>query len=1448
MATTAAVLNILVSAQTGKASADLRRLNGQLKATEVQASRSTGMAGKFGKAAKVGVAAGAAAAAYGLYKSVSAGARFEKQIDSLGAVSQATGRQMKRLEKQALALGESTQYTANEVALAQTELAKGGLTLKQIMSGGLRSALSLAAAGELELAEAASTTVNAMKLFGLRGKDAMKVADMLATAANKTTADVGDFALALKQGGSVARLAGMDFNETVTVLEALAEAGIKSSDAGTSLKAFFINIGTPSVKAKNMMEDLGLSIFNAKGQLKELPELAANLRQVFGDVSKEEFLEKAGTIAGSDAIRTLFSLYDAGPKKLRALEQANQRHGTAQDIAAEKTDNLKGDVEELGGAFETKGIKLYQKLAPALRAATQAMTDAVKSIDSRQLGQVSHRIDRVVDSLRTFWKESGVTRSVVIEAFRVIRDVVRDSIESLIMITQGWVQVLRGIVKVISGILTGDLGRVWSGVKDIFAGGVKSTIGVFRGITAPFRRIAATAGGAIKDAFGFAWDKIEDLFEDRINNVIGFINGLIDVINLLPGVPDIGKVGEVGGSDDRGQNRKGSKGLHQQHRFSGGPITRPMAIVGEEAPRHHEWVIATNPAFKKANLQYWAQAGADLGVPGFATGGLLGKAAGAVGDVIGGAAGKGADFFIDKLPKPGLQEPFAALGPYLINQVSEYIRDGFREEKFGTLIGLQGSGRKVMKEISARRGWNFADWWALDAAETSHGKNLVNPTSSARLRGQFLDINYGKYGPGSDPAQNPSMRQQIISMARYIAERYGNPTAAWRFHQANNYYAKGGLIGSKGMFSRIQQLAQGGMIDPSWDPGGETIASSIAQLVGAYAKPYDIDITSGYDPSGHVSPGHLEMGTATDVVPRSGNWGGAFAKGLEVLAKLGFEVGYDGSIPGTESWPNHGRGNHAHIEWVGNGTAADARQRLRDFLNGGGGDSSAHSSKEDLPAVYKGARTDSLKFGAVPKSLHGIEKELHKRRVELKRYRAAAADANKRKKPRIEQAITQNIRELEGRVQELERARALERRELAKRKISNRLSKALGKLTGFESLIEAKERSFSAKDQTAQQIVDLEPLMPEIPEKATNAQRELIEKGHVDNLTRYIQTQEEPAYQALLGSAGEWRNTILAGQQKAAGDWQHGKKLGGLEGHWEDKILSAETEIDRSNEYVKKVSEQVAAWRAKHGKDSFPDWLKAAVQKQHETRARLPILRHQEQELRKVLGEGRERFYPGKARVLRPAPPFAGSGSFEDALENVQGVHWPAMHEQIGSLPADRVAGMFGGVIWDVQTSIAELGMKIRDAAVGGGEGAQEDSGESERLAFVEEQLRQANQRNLVFERHRPIIDAYESKSFAGMFAKGGSIPAGMWGIVGERGPEPVFAGSGPATVLSNRDGREIFGGGSPSVLVQVVEGEPSKTKVFVGDRQVEAVVEKVSRRQGRAARSVGARKAGRLG
>ena len=378
----AATLQILVSADTRQAVASLSRVDAATKKTAAQAQATGGaMQSAFGGRSGMAVKAGAAAVAYGLYKSVQAGMKFEDQMSSLQAVSGASGAQMDKFSQQALDLGKASVFSASEVAGAQTELAKGGLKTKQILGGALPAALNLAAAGELDLAQAASTTVNAMNLFGLSGKESAQVADMLATAANTTTADVSDFAMALTQGGSAAKQVGYSLNDTVTVLEALAEAGIKNSDAGTSMKTALLQLVAPTEKQAALAKQLGLEFQTQAGEMKNPIQLAKELQGALGGMSRAQRAATLKTLAGTDGFRTLAALYDLGAKKARNLQQANTEVGTAAETAAKKTDNLSGDLERLSGTLETKGIEFSKDLIPGLRTMVQTLDKGLQNVD-----------------------------------------------------------------------------------------------------------------------------------------------------------------------------------------------------------------------------------------------------------------------------------------------------------------------------------------------------------------------------------------------------------------------------------------------------------------------------------------------------------------------------------------------------------------------------------------------------------------------------------------------------------------------------------------------------------------------------------------------------------------------------------------------------------------------------------------------------------------------------------------------------------------------------------------------------------------------------------------------------------------------------------------------------------------------------------------------------------
>lgn len=333
----------------------------------------------MGKTAALAAGGGVLALGLALGKSVKLAADFEQQLSRLKSATQASASTMAQLKKGAMEAGAATKYSALDAAKAQTELALGGMKVKTIMGGGLKAALSLAAAGEIELNDAATIVVDTMNKFSLQAEDAAHVADAFAAAAASSTTDVGDLGRALTQGGGAAALAGVSFDDSLAALTALSTYA-KGSDAGTSLKAFFLNIATASPKAKEAMKGLGLSIFDAKGQIKSMPAIAENLRSAFGNLTKEQFTNKAGVIAGSDAIRTLYALYKAGPDTLQGYIDKQHETGLAAEVAAEKQDNLKGKIENLKGSLETAGIALGEGLLPGLTEGAEKLTDTINEM------------------------------------------------------------------------------------------------------------------------------------------------------------------------------------------------------------------------------------------------------------------------------------------------------------------------------------------------------------------------------------------------------------------------------------------------------------------------------------------------------------------------------------------------------------------------------------------------------------------------------------------------------------------------------------------------------------------------------------------------------------------------------------------------------------------------------------------------------------------------------------------------------------------------------------------------------------------------------------------------------------------------------------------------------------------------------------------------------------
>lgn len=367
------------------------------------------MAERVAKVSLVGLTAGAAAAAIGVEKIVSVAADYQKEMAGVRAVTKATGSDFRKLHDLGLQLGASTGIGARQAAKGMAELAKGGVTVRQILGGALKGAIALAQAGELPLADAASTVANALNLFALKGADATHVADALATAANATTADVGDFAMALSQGGSAAKAAGLTFDETVVSLEALAKAGIKNSDAGTSLKTALVQLLSPTKQQAQASQQAGISFLDQHNKMRSLTDIAGQLRQKTGDLTGAQRVALFSTLAGTDGLRTLLALYDAGPKKLQEYEHQLKKHGTAQEVANAKMKGFSGTWTHFTAAVESAAISIGEQVLPLVTRELPKLTDwinkGIKSGDFKKTGQdIANTLSDIANGAKNAWK------------------------------------------------------------------------------------------------------------------------------------------------------------------------------------------------------------------------------------------------------------------------------------------------------------------------------------------------------------------------------------------------------------------------------------------------------------------------------------------------------------------------------------------------------------------------------------------------------------------------------------------------------------------------------------------------------------------------------------------------------------------------------------------------------------------------------------------------------------------------------------------------------------------------------------------------------------------------------------------------------------------------------------------------------------------------------------
>lgn len=320
---------------------------------------------------------GAGALAAGV-ASVKMAGDYEQGLNIFKSVSGATAQQMAMVAAKARELGQDASLpgvSARDAANAMTELSKAGLSVNDTLAAS-KGVMSLAKAGQIDVADAATIAAQALNAFKLKGSDAGKVADVLANGANASATDIRGLSLGLQQSAAVASQFGVSLEDTVTTLGLFANRGMQGSDAGTSLKTMLISLANPSKKAANLMHELGINAYDASGKFVGMRQLAQNLQNGLKGLSEEQKQQALATIFGTDAFRAAAFLADSAGKSYDDMSKAVGRSGAAMDLAKAQNSGFNGALDNLKSTLETVATDFGQKLLPELTKVIKQLADS----------------------------------------------------------------------------------------------------------------------------------------------------------------------------------------------------------------------------------------------------------------------------------------------------------------------------------------------------------------------------------------------------------------------------------------------------------------------------------------------------------------------------------------------------------------------------------------------------------------------------------------------------------------------------------------------------------------------------------------------------------------------------------------------------------------------------------------------------------------------------------------------------------------------------------------------------------------------------------------------------------------------------------------------------------------------------------------------------------------
>ena len=492
---------------------------------------------------------------------VKTGADFDSAMSKVAAVSGATGSEMDALREKAREMGSKTKFSASEAAEAMNYMAMAGWKTNDMLSG-IEGIMNLAAASGEDLASTSDIVTDALTAFGLSASDSGHFADILAAASSNANTNVSMMGETFKYAAPVLGSLGYSAEDSAIAIGLMANAGIKSSQAGTALRSAITNLAKPTGTVASAMEQYGISLTDSSGKMYSLRELMEQLRQKLGGLSEAEQAQAAASLFGKEAMSGMLAIINGSPADFEKLSNAidtcsdtvDGYNGTTEKMAAVMQDNLAGQVTILKSQLEELAISFSDILMPTIRSIVsriQELVDKLNQLDP-QTKETIAKIALVAAALGPMLVVLGKTISSVGTVFSAV-----SKLPALFSTVQSGIGAITGAL----GVSLGPLLAIIAAVAALVAAFVhlwKTNDEFKSNIIAIWEQIKSTFTGLTQgitdrlNALGFdfesftdvlkaAWDELCNLlapiFEGVFQNIsnifsefTGVLLGLLDVL------------------------------------------------------------------------------------------------------------------------------------------------------------------------------------------------------------------------------------------------------------------------------------------------------------------------------------------------------------------------------------------------------------------------------------------------------------------------------------------------------------------------------------------------------------------------------------------------------------------------------------------------------------------------------------------------------------------------------------------------------------------------------------------------------------------------------------------------------------------------------------------------------------------------------------------------------